>query len=111
MPFCPSCGHEYPKRQTVQHVPGTLKELIAGGHKRELARDLFPQVAGYALSRREGEAARRMAQAIFKDITGEFARVSWENVRPVEPSREVVNRIRAAQIRFSHRRAKEAAAA
>ena len=111
MPFCPSCGHEYPKRQTVQHVPGTLKELIAGGHKRELARDLFPQVAGYALSRREGEAARRMAQAIFKDITGEFARVSWENVRPVEPSREVVNRIRAAQIRFSHRRAKEAATA
>lgn len=104
MPFCPSCGHEYPKRQTVQHVPGTLKELIAGGFHRELARDLFPQVAGYVMGRREGEAARKMAQAIFKDLTGEFARVRWEDVKPVQPSAEVIGRIRSAQIRFSHRR-------
>lgn len=105
MPFCPACGHEYPKKQTVQHVPGTLKELIAGGHHRELSRDLFPQVAGYVMARREGEAARKMAQAIFKDMTGEFARVRWEDVQPIEPSREVVNRIRSAQIRFKHSRA------
>ncbi len=111
MPFCPACGHEYPKKQTVQHVPGTLKELIAGGHHRELSRDLFPQVAGYVMQRREGDAARKMAQAIFKDMTGEFARVRWEDVTPIEPSREVLNRIRSAQIRFKHSRARQAVAA
>ena len=111
MPFCPACGHEYPKKQAVQHVPGTLKELIAGGHHRELSRDLFPQVAGYALTRREGDAARKMAQAIFKDMTGEFARVRWEDVKPVDPSPEVIGRIRHAQIKFKHSRARQAVAA
>ncbi len=101
MPFCPACGHEYPKRKAVEHVPGTLKELIAGGFHKELSRDLFPQIAGYVLERRDGEAARRQAQAIFKDMTGEFARVNWDNVQPVEPSLEVRNRIRSAQIRFA----------
>lgn len=111
MHFCPACGHEYPKKQAVQHVPGTLKELIAGGHHRELSRELFPQVAGYALTRREGEAARKMAQAIFKDMTGEFARVRWEDVKPVDPSPEVIGRIRHAQIKFKHSRARQAVAA
>lgn len=103
-PSCPCCGHEYPARVSVQHVPGTLKELIAGGHRKELSRDIFPQIAHYALERREGDAARRMAQAIFKDMTGDFAPVKWESVVPVECSAEVRNRIRAAQIRFAHRR-------
>lgn len=103
-PSCPCCGHEYPARVSVQHVPGTLKELIAGGHRKELSRDIFPQIAHYALERREGDAARRMAQAIFKDMTGDFAPVKWESVVPVECSAEVRNRIRAAQIRFANRR-------
>ena len=107
-PFCPACGHEYPKKAAVQHVPGTLKELIAGGHQRELTRDLFPQIAHYVIHTRgrEGEAARRMAQALYKDITGDFARATWENVKPVAPTPEVVNRIRAQQIRFAKGRAK-----
>ncbi len=110
-PFCPSCGFEYPRRQTVQHVPGTLKELIAGGYTRELTRDLFPQIAHYVIHQRgrEGEAARRMAQALFKDITGDFARAAWDNVRPVPPTPEVINRIRAQQIRYSRSRAGVAA--
>lgn len=102
-PFCPSCGHQYPRKQAVQHVPGSLRELIAGGHQRELTRDLFPQIAHYVIHQRgrEGEAARRMAQALYKDITGDFARATWENVKPVAPTPEVVNRIRAQQIRFA----------
>jgi len=109
-PFCPRCGFEYPKKVTVQHVPGTLKELIAGGHQRELTKQLFPQVAHYVMHTRgrQGEEARRMAQAIYRDLTGDFARATWENVTPVEPSLEVVNRIRAAQIRFAKGRAKAA---
>lgn len=103
MPHCPACGHVYPRKQSVQHVPGTLKELIAGGHQRELTRDLFPQIAHYVIHTRgrEGEAARRMAQALYKDITGDFAKAAWDNVKPVPPTSEVVNRIRAQQIRFA----------
>lgn len=103
MPHCPQCGHEYPRKAAVQHVPGSLKELIAGGHQRELTRDLFPQIAHYVIHQRgrEGEAARRMAQALYKDITGDFARATWENVKPVAPTPEVINRIRAQQIRFA----------
>jgi DNA repair protein RadD len=111
MPHCPACGHEYPRKQTVQHVPGTLKELIAGGHHKKLDQDLFPQIAGYVLERREGDAARRMAQALYRDMTGEFALVAWENVKPVQPSAEVRNRIRAQQIRFAKGRAKAEARA
>ena len=111
MPFCPACGFEYPRKQSVAHVPGTLKELIAGGHQRELTRDLFPQIAHYVIHTRgrEGEAARRMAQALYKDITGDFARAAWENVKPVAPTPEVQNKIRSLQIRFAKRRAAEAA--
>lgn len=104
LPACPCCGHEYPKKIAVQHVPGTLKELIAGGYRKELSRDLWPQVAGYVLERREGEAARKQALAIFKDITGTWPLASWEQTNPVAPSTEVRNRIRSQQIRFAKRR-------
>lgn len=106
-PFCPACGHEYPKKRAVEHVPGSLKELLAGGAKyqRELARDIFPQIAAYTKRlRADDEQARRMAQAIFKDMTGEFARVTWDNVKPVEPTPEVLARIRSQQIKFAKRR-------
>lgn len=104
-PFCPVCGHEYPKRTSVQHVPGTLKELIAGGHHRELTRNLWPQVMAYCLERREGDAARRQALAIYRDMTGDWPRAKWENTLPADDiSAEVRNRIRAQQIRFAKRR-------
>lgn len=101
MPFCPSCGHQYPKKQAVEHVPGTLKELIAGGHHKQLDRELFPQIAAYCLERKSGDEARRQAQGIYKGMTGEFARVAWDSVKPVAPSNEVRNRILQQQIRFS----------
>jgi DNA repair protein RadD len=111
-PFCPVCGHQYPKRESVQHVPGTLKELIAGGYHKELARDLWPQVVGYVLERREGDAARRQALAIYKDMTGEFPKGAYfDSTTPVAPSFEVRNRIRSLQIRFAKGRAKGEAVA
>lgn len=109
MPFCPVCGAEYPKKQTVQHVPGSLKELIAGGYHKELARDLWPQVCGYVLERREGDAAKRQALAIYKQMTGEFPKGAWfDSTVPVAPSAEVRSRIRAQQIRFAKGREKGA---
>lgn len=107
MPFCPNCGHEYPKRAAVQHVPGTLKELIAGGYTKELTRELWPQVVGYVLERRQGEAAKKQALAIYRGMTGEFPKGAWlESTTPREPSMEVRNRIRAEQIRYAKGREK-----
>jgi hypothetical protein len=82
--------------------------LLAGGGKwqSKLDRDIFPQIAAYALERRQGDGARRMAQAIYKGMTGEFARVAWDQVKPVEPTPEVRSRILAEQIRFSKGTAK-----
>lgn len=111
MPACPCCGHEYPARQSVQHVPGTLKELIAGGKRKELSASLWPQVCGYVLERREGDAARRQALAIYKDMTGGWPIGDFDPALAVAPTNEVRNRIRSQQIRFAHRRQPAVAAA
>lgn len=109
-PFCPQCGHEYPKKTAVQHVPGTLKELIAGGYQRELTKQLWPMVCGYVLERREGDAAKRQALAIYKGMTGEFPKGAWfDSTTPIPPSDEVRRRIRSEQIRFAKGRAKQEA--
>jgi ribosomal protein L32 len=111
MPHCPNCGHQYPKKRAVEHVPGTLKELLAGGGKwqSQLDRELWPQVCGYVLERREGEAAKKQALAIYRGMTGSFPKGRWfDSTVPVEPTPEVRNRIRAEQIRFSKGREKVA---
>lgn len=110
-PVCPCCGHEYPRKQAVQHVPGTLKELIAGGHRKELSKELWPQIVSYVLERREGDAARKQALAIYKDMTGAWPMADFANTTPVPPSAEVRNRIRSQQIRFAHRRSTQTRAA
>lgn len=104
MPTCPECGHAYPKRDAVRHVPGTLKELIAGGHRVALSKTLWPMVCGYVLERRTGDAARRQALAIYKDITGTWPLSTWDETPPVPPTADVRNRIRSQQIRFAKRR-------
>lgn len=105
MPECPSCGHKYPARLAVQHVPGTLKELIAGGYRQELSRKVWPQVCGYVLQRRAGEAARKQALAIYKQMTGIWPAQEFHDTQPVAPTMEVMNKIRAGQIAYAKRRA------
>ncbi|MBK7024524.1 MAG: DEAD/DEAH box helicase [Sulfuritalea sp.] len=102
MPFCPACGHEYPKKRAIEHVPGTLKELIATGNQHMLRARLWPQIVGYVLERREGDQAQRMAQAIYKNMTGEFARARVDTTTPAPCSYEVRQKIRAGQIRRSY---------
>lgn len=103
-PTCPACGHEYPRREAVQHVPGSLKELIAGRHSDILSRDIWPQVVGYVMERKEGDVARRQALAIYKEMTGGWPRTTFENTKPISPSAEVRGRIRYQQIKFARGR-------
>lgn len=100
-PVCPCCGHQYPRREAVRHVAGTLKELIAGGERRELTKQLWPMVCGYVRERRTDDAGRRQALAIFHEITGIWPTVDWAVTPSAEPSMEVRNKIRANQIRYS----------
>jgi len=112
MPFCPSCGHEYPKKAAVEHVPGTLKELIATGDAALLRKQLWPQVCGYVLASTEDmERAQRKAQAIYRELTGEFARARVETTKPEPPSRDVINKIRSNTIRWAKSKQKQPAEA
>lgn len=102
-PFCPQCGHEYPRRQSVEHVPGTLKELIATGDPALLRRELWPQVVSYVLEGGEADLkrAQRRAQAIYRELTGEFAHAHVESTVPEPCSAEVRNKIRSNTIRWA----------
>jgi DNA repair protein RadD len=51
-PMCPMCGHEYPRRSFVEHVPGQLNELtgmVAGSADDRQA--FYSQMLGYAAER------------------------------------------------------------
>jgi DNA repair protein RadD len=83
MPFCPVCGHAAPPKPAVQHVPGTLKELVATGDQNLMRRELWPQVVGYVLASTDDMGkAQRKAQAIYHELTGEFARARVETTAP-----------------------------
>lgn len=106
-PSCPACGHEYPKRPGVQHIKGSLAELVASGNGAALTRELWPSVVSYAQRFRDGDAARRMALALYKDLTGTWPTRRFEEVEPgaeIEPA--LFNKIRSLQIRFAHRKAR-----
>lgn len=106
-PTCPKCGFEYPKRATIEHVPGSLVELIASQDANRLRAKLWPQVVWHVLqSTQDMEKAQRRAQAIYRDLTGEFARARIETTVPEPASTEVRNKIRAGQIRYAKGRAK-----
>jgi superfamily II DNA or RNA helicase len=105
MPFCPVCGHEYERKSAVQHVPGTLKELVATGDQQILRRKLWPEIVGYVLeSTQDVERAQRKAQAIYREITGDFARARVETTTPAEPSIELRRKIKANTIRWAKAR-------
>jgi DNA repair protein RadD len=110
-PSCPRCGHEYPRRNTVQYVPGTLKELVATHNPQMLRKHLWPQVCGFVLASSVSDMAQaqRRAQGIFKELTGEFCKARIETTTPMPPSAELANKIRANRIRFAKGRAKAAA--
>jgi hypothetical protein len=86
----------------VQHVPGTLVELIATKDQTLLRRELWPQVVSWVLEKTDDPVrAQKRAQAIYYGLTGEFARAKVESTTPVPPSREVRNKLLAEQIRWA----------
>lgn len=110
-PFCPSCGHQYPPRKAIEHKPGTLKELIAGQFRRELVKELWPQVCGYAEERypHDSQKAAKVATGIYVGLTGALPQGAWFNTtRKIPPTIEVRNMIKARSIRYFKGREKRA---
>lgn len=103
MPFCPGCGHEYPKKAAIEHVPGTLKEIVASGDRNLMKREVWPQVCWFVKHHRnprDDMHAQKMAQAIYAELTGGVAMARYETTTPKQCGAEVANRIRANQQRW-----------
>lgn len=100
-PSCPSCGHLYPAKKAIEHVPGSLKELVATGNPTLMRRMLWPQICSIVLETSpDMDRAQRRAQAIYHELTGTFAQARIENTTCETPTPELRSKIRANRIRF-----------
>lgn len=90
-PVCSNCGHEYPLRKSVEHVAGTLAEILATGNVQKMTNDLWPQVCTYARNAYpdDSQRARGKAYAIFKELTGQMAKADFYQTKPGKLSPEV----------------------
>lgn len=112
MPHCPVCGHEYPARNAVQHVAGTLSELVASGNRTAMTTQLWPQVCYYARMKRNEEAsAKKMALALFKSMTGQWPTKDFYDTEAQPVSKEVMGKIKSMNIAYSQSLKKRAAQA
>lgn len=103
-PACPACGHEYPKRKaTVQHVPGSLKELVATGSRHTITAALWPQIVGLAHERDKSE---KWALAQYHSIVGTWPTTKFFDTRPMPATAEVRNKVKSLQIAYARERAK-----
>lgn len=109
-PFCPDCGYEYPKRRAVEHVPGTLKELLAVGSPEAITKTLWPQICYFARERYKRkpstnqDGGRAYALWLYFEIVGAHPQGQWfERTTPVAPSAEVRGKITSVQIRNARR--------
>lgn len=100
MPMCPSCGHEYPQRREIDHVPGTLNELTGfDAGSTDDRQSFYSQMLGYAIERgwSEGAAAHK-----YRERYG-----SWPNGLakiPEMPSEQTRNWIRSRMIAWAKAR-------
>lgn len=102
-PVCPNCGHVYPPRPSIQHRPGTMKELILSGSRKDLTQELWPQIVAYAQMYKSPEKQRGFALAMFKSITKMWPTASYEETKPADTvSSFVMNKIRSLNIAYAH---------
>jgi len=92
MPFCPSCGFEFPKATVIVHREGEMERLDGGsvGLSKADKLRLYAELLWIAESRgyQPGWIAHK-----YKERTGVWPK-GCDEVAPVEPSLELVNEIR-----------------
>lgn len=110
---CPACGLERRRRSNIEVLPGEMillngKPTPATGKHAYLAnRDhVWRQLVYIGLDKKGGdvEFARRFAQAKYMQFYGTFAKRIIGNTEPMQPSMELLGKIKSEQIRWAKRR-------
>ncbi|MBS7328975.1 MAG: DEAD/DEAH box helicase [Oxalobacter sp.] len=110
MPFCPHCGHEYPKRAAVQHEAGTLEEIVSTGTNSERTQAVWPQIVSWALSRvNDPGKARRLALARYRSWFDRWPQTAFEETKPAAPLKLVINKMKQMDIAYAKARRKAGA--
>jgi hypothetical protein len=111
--ICPSCGTERKRRSNIEVLPGEMillngKPTSATGKHAYLAnRDhVWRQLVYIGLDKKGGdmELARRFAQAKYMQFYGKFAKKLIANTEPMQPSIELIGKIKSEQIAWAKRR-------
>ena len=102
MPHCPACGHEYPARAAVAHLPGALEELIASNNREAITNELWPQICAHARTKRaDPEVARMMALALFKGMTRVWPATDFYQTESRPITKQVANKIKWMNIAYA----------
>ncbi len=105
---CPACGHEKP-RKMVEAAAGVMvnvagREVPLSKHPALARRDdVWQQLVSLGLERKHGDldAARRFAQAQYRNFFGGFARRDVNNTAPMECAPELRKLVQANIIRWA----------
>lgn len=97
-PVCPKCGFVYKIKTDIRHEAGELHKLNGSVAK---ASTLFEELAHYALHARkkEPEDARKYALAMYKNIVGVWPTKKFNEITPITPTIETINKIKHQNIR------------
>jgi len=104
---CISCGHERQPKNLIEHLPGSMTEVMIGKHK--LADDrkhLYEQVCTYTRSHGNPETAKQRAWYLFQDLAGCQPASKWKfDDQPNVPiNKQTLNHITRLRIAFSKRK-------
>lgn len=97
-PMCPKCGFTYKIKTDIRHEAGELHKLNGSVAKEST---LFEELAHYALNARgkPPEEARKYALAMYKNIVGVWPKKKFNEITPIAPTIETVNKIKHQNIR------------
>jgi superfamily II DNA or RNA helicase len=102
---CMACGHERVSRQIDDALPGQMKEIFIGeGSKKkklaDSAEDLWNQLCTYARFHSKPETQSGRAWHLFKKITGQETKWSFNKAPQVEITKNVYNKIQQMNIAY-----------
>lgn len=114
--ICPSCGHERPRRQTVEMGAGEMAELEYDESGKKLPKyllrrnDVWSQLKWLSMEMRSltnDDHRRRWCQAKYKDFYGRFAKRDWGATEPMIADLSLQRRIRMDAKKYRQQRAAE----
>lgn len=111
---CMSCGFEMRKAAMVEVQNGEMREVILGpGKAAQPVLDIWQQACAYARAHSAPERQAGRAANIYREIVGTWPPRTWsfDQTQGMPITRDVLNKIRHANIRFAKSMEKTRAAA